>query len=146
MAGTTTAVLDGIVGGFVATVVMTAFMMALGDDSPPPTALFWSTYVGDGSPDDYVLQGMVLHMLYGIGAGLVFGAGTAALGLGVTGGLVTGLAGGVVYGLVLFVVAAAFWMNVVLRMDAEPKQAALFALFHLVYGVVLGAWLGVGVL
>lgn len=146
MAGTTTAALNGIVGGFVATLVMTAFMMALGDDSPPPTALFWSKYVGDGSPDDYMMQGMVLHVLYGIGAGLVFGAGAVALGFGVTGGLVTGLIGGVVWGVVLFVFAAAFWMNVVLAIDAEPTQVGLFLLFHLVYGVVLGGWMGVGVL
>lgn len=53
----------GLVGGFVATIVMTAFMMALGDDSPPPTALFWSTYVGNGPPDDYTMQGMILHLV-----------------------------------------------------------------------------------
>jgi hypothetical protein len=42
--------LNGLLGGVLATIVMTALMMALGDDSPPPTALFLSKYVGDGPP------------------------------------------------------------------------------------------------
>jgi hypothetical protein len=35
-------IVSGLVGGLVATIVMTIFMMTLGDDSPPPTALFWA--------------------------------------------------------------------------------------------------------
>lgn len=50
--------INGLAGGIVATIVMTVFMMALGDDSPPPTALFWSQYVGDGGPEEYMMQGM----------------------------------------------------------------------------------------
>lgn len=37
-------------------------------------------------------------------------------------------------------------MNVVLDIDAELPMVGMFLLFHLVYGVVLGAWLGAGVL
>lgn len=39
-----------------------------------------------------------------------------------------------------------FWMKIVLAMDATPKQAGMFLFFHLVYGAILGAWLGYGLL
>ena len=136
---------SGLVGGLVATIVMTVFMMALGDDSPPPTALFWSKYVGNGPPGDYLMPGMVLHGIYGVVAGGVFVALTLALGLDVAtigGGLQWGLA----YGVLLFAGAAVFWMNVVLGMEPERKMVGLFLFFHLVYGAVLGGWLGYGVL
>lgn len=135
--------LDGLAGGLVATIVMTAFMLVLGDDSPPPTALFWSQYVGDGPPGDYMPQGMALHVIYGIVAGAVFALAVPALGLGITG--TAGLAGlGLAYGFVLFVGAAVFWMNVVLDVDATPAMIGFFLLFHLIYGGVLGGWLSLG--
>jgi len=133
-------VLSGLVGGLLATIVMTVFMMALGDDSPPPTAALWAKYVGDGSPDEYMMQGMALHMLYGIGAGGAFAVGVTALGLGVGAGALTGtLLWALAYGVVLTVVGAVFWMKIVLAMDPEPAMVGMFALFHLVYGAVLGA-------
>lgn len=64
-------VLNGLLGGLLATIVMTALMMPLGDDSPPPTALFLSKYVGEGDPEEFMLQGMLLHFLYGTGGGIV---------------------------------------------------------------------------
>jgi hypothetical protein len=136
--------LGGLVGGLVATIVMTIFMMALGDDSPPPTALFWSKYVGDEGPESYMMQGMALHMFYGIVAGVVLAVALPVAGLGdVT--LVTALGAGLAYGFVLFVGAAVFWMAVVLALDPEPKQVGAFLLFHLIYGAVLGGALGAGV-
>lgn len=140
-------IIDGVAGGIVATIVMTAFMMALGDDSPPPPAVFWATYVGGGDPGEYMPQGMVLHLLYGTGAGAVYGAiGAAGAFVFTPAGLVNGVLNGIVYALILFVVAAVFWMNVVLDMDAEHREAAMMGGFHLIYGVVLGAWVGLGVL
>jgi hypothetical protein len=138
-------VLNGLAGGLVATIVMTAFMMALGDDSPPPTALFWSKYVGDGDPGEYMTQGMVLHMLYGIIAGVVFVVAVPAAGLSI-GSMTTAVLFGLAYGFVLFVGAAVFWMNIVLDLDPEMPMVALFLVFHLIYGVVLGAWLQLGFL
>jgi hypothetical protein len=123
---------------------MTGFMMALGDDSPPPTALFWSKYIGDGDPDDYMMPGMLLHLIYGIVAGAVLAVGLPVVGFGDV-GLTTALAIGLAYGVVLFVGAAVFWMNVVLALEPERKQVGMFLLFHLVYGVVLGAVAGAGV-
>jgi hypothetical protein len=138
-------ILDGLAGGLVATIVMTVFMMALGDDSPPPTALFWSKYVGDGDPDDYMMQGMVLHMIYGVVAGLVFVVAVPVIGISV-GSMTTAVLFGLAYGFVLFVGAAVFWMNVVLDLDPEMPMVAMFLLFHLIYGAVFGVWLQLGVL
>jgi len=137
-------IINGLAGGVVATIVMTVFMMALGDDSPPPTAALWSKYVGDGPPAEYMPQGMLLHMLYGISAGAAFAVLFTLVGLDIS--LVTTIGLGVVYGLVLTVVGAVLWMNVVLDMDPDPQMIGLFTLFHLVYGVVLGGFVSVGLL
>lgn len=37
-------------------------------------------------------------------------------------------------------------MNIVLDMDAEPKMAAMVLFFHLVYGGILGAVVGIGLI
>ncbi len=136
--------LGGLVGGLVATIAMTVFMMTLGDDSPPPTALFWTKYVGNEGPESYMMQGMTLHMFYGVVAGVVLAVALPVAGLGNV-ALLTALGVGLGYGFVLFVGAAIFWMNVVLALDPEPKQVGSFLLFHLIYGVVLGGILGAGV-
>ena len=131
-------VLNGLVSGFVATGVMTIFMLGLGDDSPPPTASLWAKFVGEQGPEAYMPQGMALHMLYGIGAGGAFAvmASTADLGVGtLTGGVLWGVG----YAVVLTVVGMVFWMKIVLAMNPEPKPVAMFGVFHLVYGLVLGA-------
>jgi hypothetical protein len=139
--------IDGLAGGIVATIVMTAFMMTLGDDSPPPTAAFYAQYLGDGTPDDYMREGMFLHMMYGLGAGVVFAyLGIADLFVFTPVDLTNGLLNGLAYGFVLFVGAAVFWMNIVLDMDPEPADVVQFLVFHLVYGAVLGAWVGIGIL
>lgn len=132
--------LGGLVAGLAATIVMTAAMMALGDDSPPPTAALWAKYVGDGPPEQHVMQGMVLHLLYGVGAGGVFAV-ALPKGLGVTGvpGPAVALGGGLVYAVGLMLVGMVFWMNVVLGMEADRETMMVFGLFHLIYGVVLGA-------
>ena len=138
--------IGGLVAGFVATIVMTVFMMVLGDDSPPPTALFWSKYVGDGDPSDYMMQGMVLHLLYGTIAGGVFAAIVPLLGFVSVATVGSAVLWGLGYGIVLFVGAAIFWMNIVLGMEPEMKVAGMFLFFHLIYGGILGAWLGLGIL
>lgn len=138
--------LSGLIGGFVATIAMTVVMMAAGDDSPPPTAQLWAKYVGDGPAEEYMMPGMVLHFLYGTGAGWV-------LGLIAAGGLLlftplsltNGLVNGAIYGLLLMV-PAMVWFRLVIGMDAESRQLAMMTGMHLVYGLVLGAWLGLGIL
>jgi hypothetical protein len=138
-------VLSGLAGGLVATIVMTAFMMGLGDDSPPPTAELWAKYVGEEPPGEYMMQGMVLHLLYGIGAGAVFVLLMPRVGLGLS-ELLGAVAAGIVFAVALTVVGMGFWMNVVIGGDAEPQEMAMFGVFHLIYGVVLGGVVGAGLL
>lgn len=138
-----TSILNGLAGGLVATIVMTVFMMALGDDSPPPTAALWSKYFGDGPPEKYMMQGMVLHMLYGIGAGGGFAILIPVFGVSVTTATAIGL--GLAYGVALTVVGAVLWMRIVLAMEPEPATVGLFLFFHLVYGAVLGGWVPLGI-
>ncbi len=117
-----TALINGAVGGLVATIVMTMFMMRLGGDDPPPTALFWAKYVGDDGPEAYVPQGMILHVLYGIGAGAAFGVVLALANVTLTDLVVaTGL--GLGYGVLLFIVAAVFWMKVVLASNRSRSRS-----------------------
>jgi hypothetical protein len=92
-----------------------------------------------------MMPGMVLHFLYGVGGGAVLVAVLLAAGAE-TVGLIEAAGIGLGYGVVLFVAAAAFWMNVVLDMDADPQTAGTFLFFHLVYGGLLGAVLGAGLL
>jgi hypothetical protein len=137
-------ILNGLAGGLIATIVMTMLMMTLGDDSPPPTAALWAKYVGDGGPEEYMMQGMVLHMIYGISAGAVFALLVPVVGISLS--LVTAVGLGLGYGIVLTVIGAVVWMNIVLGMDPEPAMIGMFTLFHLVYGVVLGGWIALGIL
>lgn len=133
-------ILTGLIAGLIATVVMTMFMMTMGDDSPPPTAALWAKFVGDEGPEAYMKQGMLLHMLYGIGAGVAFAVGATTLGLDVGAGVLVGsVLWGLAFGLVLMVGGMVFWMRIVLAMEPDPKTMGAFGFFHVVYGVVLGA-------
>ena len=133
-------ILTGLIAGLIATVVMTMFMMTMGDDSPPPTAALWAKYVGDEGPESYMKQGMLLHMLYGVGAGVAFAVGATALALDVGAGVLVGsVLWGLAFGLVLMVGGMMFWMRIVLAMEPDPKTMGAFGFFHVVYGVVLGA-------
>jgi hypothetical protein len=131
----------GLVGGIVATIVMTALMMALGDDSPPPTAMLVAKFA-DGDPEDYAMPGMALHFLYGIGAGAAFAVALPFViddpGIAVAAGL------GLAYGIVLMVVGMAFWMRGVIGLEPDRDTVQMFAIVHVVYGVVLGAVAGAG--
>jgi hypothetical protein len=138
-------ILGGLIGGLLATIVMTAFMMALGDDSPPPTSVLWSKYVGNGPPEEYLAPGMALHVLYGTIAGAAFVVVASLLGYGLE-SLTTSLVAGIVYGLALALVGMVFWMKIVIGLDADAKTAGMFGFFHLVYGVVLGGFVGAGFL
>ncbi len=138
--------LSGLVGGFVATIVMTILMMALGGDSPPPTAAFWSKYVGDGEPTDFMMQGMILHLFYGSIAGAIFAKVIPLIGFITVSTVVSAALWGLLYGFILFLFAAMFWMKIVLKMDADREAVGMFLLFHLVYGAVPGTWIGLGIL
>lgn len=131
---------NGLVGGLVATIIMTIVQMRAGGDDPPPTAVLWSKYVGDEGPGAYMMQGMVLHFIYGTSAGGAFGVIAYLVDLDLADSLI-GIGSGVGYGIVLFLIAAVFWMNMILKLDADRPQVIMFLIFHLVYGLVLGLWM-----
>lgn len=134
----------GLVGGLVATIVMTAMMMVMGDGGPPPTAGLLATF-GDGTTEDYKMPGMLMHLGYGTVAGAVFAMGVPVLGLSLDSiGIATGL--GLVYGIVLMIGGMLFWMRTVIGMDPDRDMMVTFGVVHVVYGLVLGAFLGSGIL
>ncbi|MCL7418710.1 MAG: hypothetical protein M8354_12850 [Halalkalicoccus sp.] len=136
--------LAGLVGGLIATIVMTVVMMMVGDGGPPPTARLVSKFAG-GTPEDHAMPGMALHMVYGLGAGVVFALGVPLVGLGFGSlGLAIGL--GLVYGVVLMIGGMMFWMRTVIGMEPDRGTMTTFAAAHVTYGVVLGAFLWMGVL
>lgn len=127
-----------------ATIVMTAVMMAMGDGGPPPTAALVAKFTG-GDPADYAMPGMILHLVYGIVAGAVFAVGVPLLGLSLGSiGVAIGL--GLVYGIVLMIGGMVFWMWVVIGMEPDKGMMMMFGTVHVIYGVVLGAFLGAGIL
>lgn len=108
-------VLAGLVGGIAATIGMTLVMTVMGDGGPPPTARLVPKFRG-GTPEDYAMPGMALHMAYGIVAGAVFAVGVPLVGLSLD-SLVVAAGLGLVYGLVLMVVGMGLWMRGVLGME-----------------------------
>lgn len=137
-------ILAGLAGGLIATIVMTAVMMVMGDGGPPPTASLVAKVAG-GDPEDYAMPGMVLHLVYGIVAGLALALVVPLAGFGFGSILVaTGL--GLVYGVVLMIVGMGFWMRLVIGMDPDKDMMITFGVVHVVYGLLLGAFLGTGLL
>lgn len=123
---------------------MTIVMMILGDGGPPPTARLVSKVAG-GEPEDYAMPGMVLHIAYGIVAGAVFAVGVPLVGLALSSTIVAvGL--GLAYGILLMVGGMVFWMRMVIGAEPDRDMMTMFGTVHVVYGVVLGAFLGAGIL
>jgi hypothetical protein len=134
----------GLAGGLVATIVMTILMMVMGDGGPPPTAALVAKFTG-GDPEDYAMPGMVLHVIYGVLAGAVFAVGVPLVGpsLGSI-AVATGL--GLVYGVVLMIGGMVFWMRMVIGLEPDRDMMVMFGTVHVVYGAVLGAFIGAGIL
>jgi hypothetical protein len=134
----------GLVGGVVATVVVTAVMVAMGDGGPPPTARFVATVAG-GEPEDHAVPGMALHAVYGVVAGAVFAVGLPLVAPALD-SLAVAAAPGLVYGIVLVVLGMGLWMRPVIGIAPDRETTLTFGTVHVVYGLVLGAFLGAGVL
>lgn len=137
-------VIAGLAGGLVATIVMTILMMVMGDGGPPPTAGLVAKFAG-GEPEDYGMPGMVLHFIYGIVAGAVFAVGAPLVGLNL-GSIAVAVGLGLVYGIILMIGGMVFWMRMVIGMEPDRDMMMMFGTVHVVYGVVLGAFLGAGIL
>ncbi|WP_435186501.1 hypothetical protein [Halobellus sp. EA9] len=137
-------VFAGLAGGLVATIVMTIVMMVMGDGGPPPTAALVAKF-SDGNAEDYAMPGMALHFVYGIVAGAVFVVGVPLLGLSL-GSIAVAVGLGIVYGIVLMIGGMMFWMRTIIGMEPDRDMMVMFGMVHVVYGVVLGAFLGTGIL
>lgn len=137
-------VIAGLAAGLVATIVMTILMMVMGDGGPPPTAGLVAKFAG-GEPEDYAMPGMVLHVIYGIVAGVVFAVGVPLVGLNF-GSLAVAVGLGLVYGIILMIGGMVFWMRTVIGMEPDRDMMTTFGAVHVVYGVVLGAFLRAGIL
>jgi hypothetical protein len=136
-------VIAGLAGGIVATIVMTVFMMVMGDGGPPPTARMVAKFAG-GDPEDYAMPGMALHFLYGIGAGAVFAVAVPALGVDL-GSIALAVGVGLAYGIVLMVGGMVFWVRLIIGIEPDRDMMVMFGVVHVVYGLVLGAVVGSGI-
>lgn len=142
---TTAALVSGFVGGLVATIGMSIVMNVMGG-GPPPTANFIARFAG-GTPEDYQMPGMLLHLLYGAVAGAVLVVlAVGALDVSLIGTLGGALVWSVVWAIFLMVVGAVVWIRGVIGMRPSGGMIMQFGVVHLVYGIVLGAWLGLGIL
>lgn len=132
----------GVKGGLIATAVMTLYRWPI-FRALPPTAEFWAQFVSGGEADQYVVQGLVLHFLYGAGGGVVFGPVFAILDRRIRLdrerlGLITGLA----YGLALSVFGHRIIFQRLLDRALDEDEALVFHVGHAIYGVTLGTWFG----
>jgi len=142
---TTTALVSGLVGGLVATIVMSVVMNVMGG-GPPPTANLIARFAG-GDPGEYAMPGMLLHLLYGtVAGGVLVALAVAVLDVTLIGDLGGALLWSVVWAILLMVVGAVGWVRGVIGMRPTGGMMMQFGVVHIVYGLVLGAWLGLGVL
>ncbi len=135
------AVRSGAKGGFIATIVMTAFRIPIAR-SLPPTANFWAKYIGTGEPGDYTFQGILLHLLYGAGSGVVFATFyTPQETVSEAKQERRGILWGAVFGLLLSVFGVQVVLKRFLDMDLESDERLIFHMSHAIYGFTLGAWI-----
>jgi hypothetical protein len=136
------AAIRGIMGGIVATAVMTLYRLPI-FRALPPTAEFWARFVGGGDAEQYPLHGLILHFGYGAAAGGVFGPAFATIDrrtrldrerLGIVSGLT--------YGLVLSVIGHRIIFQRVLGRELADDEAIVFHVGHTIYGLTLGTWFG----
>ena len=134
----------GLVGGLLATVVMTLYRAPVAA-SLPPTAAFWARFVAGGDPEDHPRPALLLHLGYGAGGGALFGLLFRATGADERSALpreATGVSLGTLYGAVLSVVGSRVVLRRLLAMDLDIVEAVVFHAGHLVYGLTLGTWVG----
>lgn len=132
----------GVVGGLIATILMTLYRFPV-FRALPPTSEFWAKYIGSDDAEAYPAKGLILHFLYGGAAGGVFGVGISLLEFQSERERHLGVIGlSLVYGLVLSVFGTRFVFQYLLDEDAEPNEAVIFHVGHIVYGLTLGTWVG----
>jgi hypothetical protein len=132
--------LRGVVGGLVATAVMTAFRIPI-SRSLPPTAEFWATYVSGEDAEDHPIPGIMLHLAYGAAAGGFFAPLVPQTGIDLVDER-RGAVAGCGYGLLLSVFGLRLVLGRLLGQHLSADERFVFHVGHLVYGVTLGTWLG----
>jgi ABC-type uncharacterized transport system permease subunit len=134
-------IVRGCKGGLIATAVMTVYRVPV-FRALPPTAEFWSRYIGHRDAEAYLPQGVLLHFLYGMVAGGLFGPLfswlTARQSMDRP---FAGVVYGLVYGLLLSVIGTRIMFEHVIDNELEPDQALVFHVGHAIYGLTLGTWL-----
>lgn len=131
--------LSSAVWGVAGAIAMMVVMQVLGGEDPPPFAVFWAKFIGDGNPSNAMPQSLLLHAGYAVVAGAVYAPVFTAFDLGFP---ITGVTGGILWGIVwaivLFLFAAVFWVNMILDMDPDSRQVMTMGFAHLAYGLTLG--------
>lgn len=138
-----TAVLNGLIGGLLATVTMTIYRLPIAR-SLPPTEEFWEQY-GPGDADGGPLLALLLHLGYGTGGGLAFGAAFARLVPEMDSDgkhEATSLGLGLLYGTVLSLFGSRVLLSRLLGMDLDPDEVLVFHVSHAIYALTLGTWVG----
>ncbi len=130
--------LNGVVGGAVATVSMSVFREPV-SRSLPPTSSFLSSVTGD-EPGDHPLAAYLLHLCYGMGAGGAFGVASGYVPARLQNSLRARLGLGAAYGFLLSVFGRRVVLPALAGLDLDPDEAAIFDAGHLVFGLALGAW------
>jgi hypothetical protein len=132
----------GLKGGLIATAVMSLYRWPI-FRALPPTAEFWAQFVGSGEADQYFVQGLVLHFLYGAGGGVIFGPVFSVLNRQTRlDREQLGLSLGLVYGLALSVFGHRIIFRHLLDRELEHDEVLVFHVGHAIYGVTLGTWFG----
>lgn len=138
------ALLKGVVGGILGTASMTVYRAPL-FAGLPPTAEFWARFVGDGEPSEYPVQALLLHFLYGAGAGSVLGLVSARADLDLPGGRASAsMLLAAVYSALLSVFGSRVMLRRLLDIELSSEEALVFHVGHVIYGLSLGTWLGTG--
>lgn len=124
----------GLVGGFVATIVMTLLMAPMMRGGGPNLLSMMGAKATGGDPasKQAMMAGMVSHLIYGTVMGAIFALGASFLM--VMNPLVTGI----LFGLLLFIIAAVVVMPLSGAKMPGPMAAAFFVV-HLIYGAILAS-------
>lgn len=132
---------NGLVGGALATVVLTLVIAAPKDDLAPLSAEFLSEFVG-GEPVDHRRNGLMMHLLYGAAGGAAISV--AFLYADIPATPPAYLITTVVFGFLLSIWDALG--RLALGRKPSARDVALLITAYLLYGVVLGAWLALDVI
>lgn len=131
----------GVVGGLIATALMTLYRFPL-FRALPPTAEFWAAFVRGGEPEQYPVAGLVLHFAYGATAGGVFGLVFSQLSFrSERDRRLWAIGLSLAYGLALSVFGSRVLLSRLLGEEPEPDERAVFHVGHVIYGLTLGTWM-----